>query len=139
MLDFRGLGFSKPRRDHMTDSSQLPDSPAIDEATGQWSHSPVLSVQGLCVAIVGGSSDLDDVTHDLLKAMEEYRSPSGSLLFAPTRAQDLPLQKRKELANRGISIKRSNNEDLVSAARAILTAFWRRHLVIQQRYQAAHK
>jgi hypothetical protein len=137
MLKLHGLASSRTQHDHMTDSRDPPESPPIDESTGPWSHVPVLSVNGLCVAIVGKSSDLDDVTHDLLKAMKEYRSPSGKLLFAPARKDHLSVQKRKELADRGISIRQSDTEDVMSAARGILTSFWRRHLVIQQRYQAA--
>ncbi len=140
MLDFHELGLPTPRRVRMTHDSQLPELPElpeIGEARGNRSRSLVLSVDGLCVAIVERPSMLEAVAADLSLVMSERQSPSGSLLLGPKGQRELPMAYRKELANQGISVKRSNTDDLVSAAKGILTAFWRRHRVHQMRYQEA--
>ena len=137
MLDFQVLGSSRPRHDRMTHDNHLPERPEIGEARGRRTHSLVFSVDGLCVAIVDRPALLKNVAEDLTSLMSELQSPSGSLLLRPSDRPELPMAYRKELASLGISVKRSNTEDLVSAAKGILTNFWRRHRENQMRYQAA--
>jgi hypothetical protein len=121
----------------MTHDKHLPERPEIGEARGWRTDSLVFSVDGLCVAIVDQPSMLKTVAEDLTRVMSERRSPSGSLLLGPSDRPELPMAYRKELASLGISVKRSNTDDLVSAAKGILNDFWRRHRVNQMRYQAA--
>ena len=138
MLDFYELGSSTPpRRDHMTHDSHLPEHPDIGEARGRRSHSLVLSVDGLCVAIVERPAMLRAAADDLSSVMSELQSPSGSLLLGPTERPDLPMAYRKQLANLGISVERSKSEDLLSAAKGMLNDFWLRHRVQQMRYREA--
>ena len=137
MLDFYELSSSTPRRDRMTHDSQLPERPNIGEVRGRRSHSLVLSVDGLCVAIVERTAMLKAAADDLSSVMLELQSPSGSLLLGPTELPDLPMAYRKQLANLGISVERSKSEDLVSAAKGMLSDFWMRHRVQRIRYQEA--
>ena len=137
MLDFHELGSSTLRRDRMTHDSQLPEHPEIGEVIGRRSHSLVLSVDGLCVAIVESQGMLRAAADDLSSVMSERQAPSGSLLLGPTERPDLPMAYRKQLANLGISVERSKSEDLVSAAKGMLNDFWMRHRVQQMRYQEA--
>lgn len=131
------LGFMIRRGKRMTHDSHLPKQPRIDEAKGLANKSLVLSVDGLCVAIVDQPDMLRSVAADLSTAMSKINSPSGSLLFSPGQLPDLPMALRKELANMGISVKRSNTEDLVSEAKDILIEFWRRRREHQTRYLQA--
>ena len=137
MLDFQGLGSSRPRHDRMNHDKQIPVHPEIGEARGWRTHSRVFTVDGLCVAIVDQSEMLKTVAEDLTRVMSDLQSPSGSLLLRPSDRPELPMAFRKELASLGISVKRSKTEDLVSAAKGILNDFWRRHRENQMRYQAA--
>lgn len=123
----------------MTDptTTSVSERPEIGEARGRRTHALVLSVDGLCVAIVDRPAMLKTVAEDLTRVMSERQSPSGSLLLRPSDRPELPLAYRKELASLGISVKRSKTEDLVSAAKGILHDFWSRHRVNQMQYQAA--
>ena len=139
MLDFQGLGSSRPQHERMTHDNHLPDRPEIGEVIGERSHLRVLSVDGLCVAIVDRPTSLENAASDLKHVMVDRQSSSGSLLLGPKGRLDMSMQLRKDLANKGISVKRSSTDDLFAAAEGMLNAFWRRHRVTQERYQAAHE
>lgn len=138
MTTTQGVGVLNPYDDTGAFADPLFDRPTIDEVEGVQSRLRVLSVQGLCVAIVDRPVDWQAAAHDLEQVMSGRQSPNGSLLLAPGDGQELPAPLRHQLANLGISVRRAHTDDLVAAAIDLLHVFWHRHRATLARYQVAH-